>query len=213
MRTVLLLAFLAVSAGAVSAQVVQFHPFVGYTLPSTLKMSEGVIRFPGAPNVGFDLSLGLGPNGLGFFRNALFELHYARFGSDMIYLFAAENLPEFPMGNVVEHTLMFGFTKETQQRRWVGYGGLYFGVVSMAPQDIFYNTRTRFSFALGGGIKYAFNEKAGLRLNGQACFPIWKSGYYARWSTISSKSGVVSASLQVIANISFGLYLNLVEIP
>jgi hypothetical protein len=212
MRSVLLLAFLAVSAGAARAQVVQFHPFVGYTLPSTLKMSEGYILFPGAPNLGFDLSLGLGPNGLGFFKYALFELHYARFGSDMIYRFDTEDLPEFPMGKVVEHTLMFGFTKETQPRRWVGYGGVYFGVVSMAPQDIFYNTRTRFSFAFGTGVKHAFNEKVGLRLNAQACFPIWKSGYYARWSTINAESGVVSASLQVIANISLGFYLNLVEI-
>lgn len=212
MRTVLLLAFLAVSAGAARAQVVQFHPFAGYTLSSTLKMSEGSIRFPGAPNMGFGLSLGLGPNGLGFFRNALFELHYSRFRSDMIYRFNDEDLPDFQMGNVIENTLMFGFTKETQPRRWVGYGGLYFGVVSMAPQDIYYNTRTRFSFALGSGIKYAFNEKMGMRLNAQVNVPIWKSGYYARWSTITSESGVVSASLQVIANVSLGVYLNLVEI-
>lgn len=212
MRTVLFLAFFAVSAGAVRAQVVQFHPFVGYTLPSTLKMSAGDIRFSGAPNVGFDLSLGLGPSGLGFFKNALFELHYARFASDMLYRFDAAELGMQPMGDVIEHTLLFGITRESQPRRWAGYGGLYFGVVSIAPEDVYLNTRTRFTMAFGGGIKYALNDKAGLRLNTLINVPIWKSGYYARWSTFTSESGVVSASLQVIANVSLGVYLNLVEI-
>jgi hypothetical protein len=107
---------------------------------------------------------------------------------------------------------MFGCTKETKPQRWVGFGGVYFGVVSMAPQDIFYNTRTRFTFALGGGFKHAFNEKIGLRLDAKAYVPIWKSGYYARWTTIGPESGVVTSSLQLIANISLGVYLNLTEI-
>jgi hypothetical protein len=212
MRIVLLLIFFAVSAGAAHAQVVQFHPFVGYTFPSTLNMSAGDIRFPAAPNVGFNLSLGMGPTGYGIFKNVLFELHYTRFVSEMIYQFDTDNLPEFPIGKVLQHTLMFGCTKETEPKRWAGYGGVYFGVVSMAPQNIYFNTRTRFTFALGGGIKHAFNEKIGLRLDAKAYFPIWKSGYYARWSTISSESGVVTSSLQLIANISMGLYLNLTEI-
>jgi hypothetical protein len=149
----------------------------------------------------------------GFFRNTLFEMHYQYVQTDMTYRFSRENFADQNMGAVQQHTVMLGCTKESGGRTWAGYGGLYFGVVATAPEDIFYNTRTRFTLAAGGGCKYAFAKNAGLRLHGQLYLPIWKSGYYARWTTRGFRSGVVTSSLQVIGSLQAGIYFNLVRQP
>lgn len=91
------------------------------------------------------------------------------------------------------------------------FAGFTVGAVNFAPQNINQFSETRFAVALKGGVKYFFNDKIGLRLQGQLLLPINYVGtsFFCLSGGYCSPSVPTGALLQGIQN--EGIILSLLQ--
>ncbi len=212
MRTVFLLLSFFCSALFLAAQtpIVQITPHVGYSTSSSLQMYYGKVRTSDNWNFGGSLAVGSGRWGAGFTRNAFIEIQYNYLNTDLRYRYYDIVFQEENLGPIEVHNIMVGSIKESGNTRVVGYLGSYLGMTIFNPSRPQYNNYTRFTVSFAGGMKYAINTRAGLRLHSQLYLPFWDESLYIGWSPGGGTSaGISSARISVYANFNLGVYLNL----
>lgn len=204
-------AFLCLS---LNAQLFQINPYAGWSTASALQLYTGKARTTANLNYGVNLSFGQGASAGGFTRNAFLELQYNYLKTDLEYRDYITN-EDYDLSDIAMHNIMLGGTKESGNGKVMGYGGYYLGMTIFDPsnykQDVVKpESHTRFTMAIAAGLKYAMNDRVGLRFHAQMYMPIWGSDFYAGWSLGSGPNvGVVATAVNVYANFNGGLYFNL----
>ncbi len=201
---------------SLNAQLFQINPYAGWSTASALQMYLGKARTTADLNYGVNLSFGQGASAGGFTRNAFVELQYNLLQTDLEYRDYTTD-QDYALSDIAMHNIMLGGTKESGNGKVMGYGAYYLGITIFDVSNFKQNVvtpedHTRFTMALGAGLKYAASDRVGIRLHAQMYMPFWGSDFYAGWSLGGGPSaGVVATAVNVYANFNGGIYFNLGE--
>ena len=188
------------------AQLFQFSPYYGTTLPMPLKAYYGRFITDGGPNFGANISWGNGYNAGGISQNAFFELQYNYSKSGLVYE-DYYNGDREDLGDLKVHNALAGITKGSGNGVIEGYGGWYAGVTIFDVEDPEAFDYTRFTMAVGAGIKYYATPVVGIRLHTQLYLPFWASSTYLGWSG-GTNSGTISSIISPYMNFNVGIFAN-----
>jgi len=207
MKLRVLIAILALMCGKdLSAQIFQFNPYYGYTLPMPLKTYYGRFITDGGPNFGANLSWGNGISGGGFSQNVFFDLQYNYSKSPLEYDSYYGN-ERHDLGDLKMHNILAGISKGGGNGTFEGYGGYYLGVTIFDVEDPEAFDYTRFTMAFGAGLKYFITPVVGIKLHTQIYFPFWASSLYLGW--YGGTTGTISALTSPYMNFNVGIFANI----
>lgn len=171
MKKILLSHLFLLIAFAGLGQEVQINPYAGYFLGGKLHGYDSDALFGGGPDFGLGLSYGVG-------RRKNIEVSYTVAASDV----------EFEGGSIAaggENNMTFGYIQigyvqdfplkqtEADVRPFLL---VTIGAAYLNPKNDDYTTAWRFSTALGGGLKYFFTDRIGIRVQGRLLLPFFFSG-------------------------------------
>lgn len=205
-RLSLVIICLLLSSWSLSAQLFQFNPYYGTTLPMPLKAYYGEFNADGGSNFGANIGWGSGIAGGGFSQNTFFELQYNFHKGDLVYRDYYGGLPE-DLGVLKVHNALAGITKATGNEVIEGYGGVYAGVTIFDVEDPEAFDYTRFTMAAALGLKYYVTPVVGIRLHTQLYLPFWASSAYLGWS--GGTSGTISSLTSPYMNFNIGIFANI----
>lgn len=167
--TALLFSIFAFSFSSIS-QEIQLNPYAGYFMGGKLNGYDGDANFGNGPDFGLGLSYGLGGG-----KNI--EASYTVAASDVSFdgggIAANENNMTFGYIQIgyVQDFMMKNTEADLRPFVLVTIGAAY-----LNPKDDDYTTAWRFSTALGGGLKYFFTDRIGIRVQGRLLLPFFFSG-------------------------------------
>lgn len=190
-----------------SAQIFQFNPYYGYSLPMPLKAYFGKYITDGGANFGANISWGNGISGGGISQSAFFELQYNYSKSALEYQEYYNGSRE-QLGDLKVHNALAGVTKGSGNGIFEGYGGMYMGVTIFDVEDPEAFDYTRFTMAFGAGIKYYATPYLGIRLHTQFYMPFWSSSLYLGWYG-GTNSGTISSLISPYMNFNVGIFANI----
>ncbi len=171
-----------------------------------LKAYYGRFITDGGPNFGANISWGNGYNAGGISQNAFFELQYNYSKSGLVY--EEYNGGHEDLGDLKVHNALAGITKGSGNGVIEGYGGWYAGVTIFDVEDPEAFDYTRFTMAVGAGIKYYATPVVGIRLHTQLYLPFWASSTYLGWSG-GTNSGTISSIISPYMNFNVGIFANI----
>lgn len=189
------------------AQLFQFSPYYGTTLPMPLKAYYGRFITDGGPNFGANISWGNGYSAGGISQNAFFELQYNYSKSGLVYEEYNNPVDREDLGDLKVHNALAGVTKGGGNGTLEGYGGWYAGVTIFDVEDPLAFDYTRFTMAVGAGIKYYATPVVGIRLHTQLYLPLWASSTTLGWSG-GTNSGTISSITSPYMNFNVGIFAN-----
>ncbi|WP_439182179.1 outer membrane beta-barrel protein [Carboxylicivirga taeanensis] len=146
---------------------IEFTPITGYSLNGSLNLYKAKFKMKNAAHYGGILSLQLRPDFFGEFsytRSKTFA-HYKDFvaGQETDYDMAIDY---FQLGGL----------KELSNGPLVPFGMFALGITWFNMQTHGVSDHVSFSMALGGGVKYFFSDRLGIRLQGRLLLPMYFSG-------------------------------------
>lgn len=206
-RCVYQILFLFLCSLSASAQIFQFNPYIGHTLPIPLKAYYGKFITDGGTNFGANIAWGNGINGGGISQNSFFELQYNYHKSPLVYQ-DYYNGDRDDLGELKVHNALAGVTKGGGNGIIEGYGGIYAGVTIFDIEDPEAFDYTRFTMAAGAGLKYYVTPVIGIRLHTQFYLPFWASSTYLGWSG-GTNSGTISSVASPYLNFNVGIFANI----
>jgi hypothetical protein len=172
---IVLVAALA-GAGSVSAQLrtgtVELNGFAGYLFGGGLGHGPADINVPYPYHVDISNDLNYGGR-VGYNFNSVFEaeFEYARTGTSFVLDADRGDLPDVAFGELTIQYFMGYLTFNFGHGRLVPYftmGGGVGDFNSNFPDVLQTRSRSRFTAAIGGGVKYFFNPHFGVRADGRA---------------------------------------------
>jgi hypothetical protein len=202
-----LIALCLLDSPSLCAQLFQFNPYYGTTLPMPLKTNYGRFITDGGANFGANIAWGNGITGGGVSQNSFFELQYNYHKSPLVYE-DYYNSDREDLGDLKMHNALAGITKGGGNGTLEGYGGLYAGVTIFDVEDPEAFDYTRFTMAVGAGLKYYATPVIGIRLHTQLYLPFWASSTYLGWSG-GTNSGTVSSIASLYMNFNVGIFANI----
>ena len=191
---------------SLSAQLFQFNPYYGTTLPMKLTTYYGEFKADAGSNFGANIGWGSGIAGGGFSQNTFFELQYNFHKSALSYRDYSGGQGE-DLGDLKVHNALAGITKAKGNEVIEGYGGVYAGVTIFDVEDPEAFDYTRFTMAAALGLKYYVTPVVGIRLHTQLYFPFWASSVYLGWS--GGTTGTISSLTSPYMNFNIGIFANI----
>jgi hypothetical protein len=107
------------------------------------------------------------------------------------------------------HTFQAGAVIEPKKQKARPFGLLSVGASLFAPSESKYSSEWLFSFALGGGLKYDFSDRVGLRLQARLIVPVQFAGTSIWFGTGGGGVSVGAYSTVAQGDFSGGLYIRL----
>ena len=189
-----------------TAQIFQFNPYYGYTLPMPLKTYYGRFITDGGSNFGANIAWGNGISAGGISQNAFFELQYNYSKSPLRYD-SYYGSDDQLLGDLKTHNILAGISKGGGNGTIEGYGGYYLGVTIFDVEDPEAFDYTRFTMAFGAGVKYYATPFLGIKLHTQLYLPFWSSSLYLGW--YGGTTGTISALCSPYMNFNVGIFANI----
>ena len=200
-----LISFLAFTS-VVSSQITQINPYYGYTLPMPIKTYYGEFNTDGGSNFGLNVSFGHWTSEADFTRNMFVELQYNYHKTPLdFYTYLSGDLEE--LGDLKLHNGLLGIVKGAGNEIFEGYAGAYAGVTIFDVEDPEAFDYTRFTMAVGAGVKYYPTPGFGLRFHTQLYLPMWASNAYMDWS--GGETGTISSIMTPYINFNLGIFVNI----
>lgn len=170
MKKIVLFAFILPLAIVSRGQEIQLNPHAGYFLGGKLHGYDADAHFGGGPDFGFGLSYGLG-GGKNVEVSYLAALSDVTFEGSNIVPDEADMTFGYIQIGYVQDFLLNNSEADLRPFLLVTIGAAY-----LNPKNDDYTTAWRFSTALGGGLKYFFNDRIGIRIQGRLLLPFFFSG-------------------------------------
>jgi opacity protein-like surface antigen len=168
MKNTLAVLILACFGFSAIAQDVQITPFAGYQLGGKLKLETREVRFDNGPAFGLRVSRG--------FQGKSVEISYAHFLTEAALVESNEVETEREKASMgyIEAAMVLDLGS--------GDNGLYpFFLISAGSAYLKVNTLSgsawAFNLGVGGGLKYFFTEKIGIRAEARFLVPMYFRGY------------------------------------
>ena len=173
----------------------------GYQFGGGVGTGVGDLHLDGNVHYGGILGFRVRPDGL-------VELSYNYMGSTMS-LTDRLSEPDTTLGDISTHQIQIGGMVEKLGGRVLPFGMGHLGVTIFSPTGGANDSETRFSAALGGGVKIPTSSgRMGLRLQGRVWFAIFgsDSGF---WCSLPGACAVtVTGTALVQGELSAGVYLS-----
>ncbi len=146
---------------------IELTPIYGYSLNGSVNLYRAKFKMENAAHYGGILSVEVMPGVLG-------EFSYTRSNTTARY-------DDFVSGERTDYDMMIdyfqlGGVKEVTKGPIVPYGILSLGVTWFNFQTHGVSDHVSFSGVLGGGVKYFFSDRLGIRLQGRLLLPMYFSG-------------------------------------
>ncbi len=178
------------------AQKIEITPQYGYQIGSKYNFYGGYIKLTDSDQYGFTVSIPVNSDVQAEFfwvqQNAAVKVR------DIIEYPESTELTEVRVNHyqfAAVHT--FGYKNEV-----VPFFGMSAGWSTFNPKEKIYNSTTKFTLGLTGGVKYFFSDHIGFRLQTQLLMPIdWGGVYYSS----GGGSGVSVGGTLLQLNFSGGL--------
>jgi hypothetical protein len=184
---------------------IELTPFVGYQFGGTVKFYEGKIKIDNGMNYGLAASVDIR-------YGVKAEFYYSRVatrGKWTPYLGFENTYPPLDFDLAINY-FQIGSVKEFLQDDFRPFGAFTLGAVWFDPKDVV-SDQWFFSITLGGGIKYYFTDRVGIRLQGRLLLPMVFSGVglYAGIGTggVSTGAGFSSWAPVVQGDLTGGLII------
>jgi hypothetical protein len=188
------------STGKVFSQgrKVELTPFGGYLLGGSLKFYEGKIKIGDAACYGGNLALEVSPG-------QFVELSYTRMDSKADWRSYNEYTLQYPDTTIdlAMNYLQIGSLNELKlnNEQVRPYGTITLGTSWIHPKLENTSDKWLFTFALGAGIKYFFNDHIGIRVQARMIVPLVYNGtqFYVGVGYGGSTSGIaVTATAPIL---------------
>ena len=149
-------------------QSVEVVPYVGYMFASKLNTVEGEIIIDNGVNYGliFDAKVD---------KEVIVKLMYNRLYTKVQIIEEPFNTIKNSFNMKVEY-FQGGAQFELEEGRFRPFGAFTIGAALFNPASEDINSEWRFPFTVGGGIKYYFFKKIGMRLQWRFLIPVYFSG-------------------------------------
>ena len=191
----------AQGTGRTAPGKVELTALGGYQFGGGIGTGVGDLHLDGNPHYGGILGFRVRPDGL-------VELSYNYLGSTMS-LVDRPLEPDTTLGEIGVHQIQIGGAVEKLGGPVLPFGMGHLGVTIFSPTGGAQDSETRFSAALGGGVKVPFSSgRMGLRLQGRVWFALFGSdgGF---WCSLPGACAVtVTGTALVQGEVSAGLYLS-----
>ncbi len=146
---------------------IELTPIVGYSLNGSVNLYRAKFKMDNATHYGGILSVEVRPGLLG-------EFSYTRSKTTARYQdFVAGDQTNYDMA--IDY-FQLGGVKELNKGSVVPFGMASVGVTWFNMQTHGVSDHVSFSAALGGGLKFFFNDRIGIRLQGRLLLPMYFSG-------------------------------------
>jgi hypothetical protein len=206
LQRLIYLIMIFVLTGPISySQITQINPYYGIQLPVVLRTYYGDFKTDGGSNFGLNVSFGQWTSENDFSRNLFFELQYNYNKSPLTYYYYYSGGFE-DLGDLKMHNGLLGVLKGAGNEIFEGYAGIYGGVTVFDVEDPEAFDYTRFTMAVGAGIKYYPTLAFGLRFHTQLYLPMWASSTYLGWY---GDTGTISSIMTPYLNFNLGIFVNI----
>lgn len=171
-KLLLTLSLFLLFIGTSSGQQVEITPQFGYQIGAKYNYYNGYLKLTDSEQYGVTLDIPL--NSYGLQADVFWVMQNAEVSIKDIYDFPRET----ELSEVNINHFQFGFIQVWQNQDVQPFAGLSAGFTVFNPEDSFYDSSTKFSIGLTGGIKYFFSDSIGIRLQTQLLIPIEWGGVY-----------------------------------
>jgi hypothetical protein len=158
--------------GNAFAQQVEITPQFGYQIGAKYNYYNGYLKLTDSEQYGLTLNFPMNNHGLQ--ADVFWVMQNAAVRIKDRYDFPRET----ELSEVSVNHFQFGFIQVWQNQDVQPFAGLSAGFTVFSPEDSFYDSNTRFSIGMTGGIKYFFTDAIGMRLQTQLLIPIEWGGVY-----------------------------------
>jgi opacity protein-like surface antigen len=194
------------STGNVNGQGrrIELTPFGGYLLGGSLKFSEGKIKIEDAASYGGNFAVEIG-------KGQFVEFNYTRMDSKAAWRPYNNYLVQYPDTtlDMAMNYLQIGSVNELHLDNDAirPYGTFTLGTSWIHPKYGDYSDKWFFTFAVGAGLKYFFNDRIGIRIQARMIVPMLYNGTYFYIGYGSSSVTVTSTSPIVQGDFTGGLII------
>jgi len=184
-----IIALAALFIGSSAFAQFEITPQAGYQIGSKYSYNGGYFKLTDGAQYGLTLNFDINPVG------GQVEIMYAYQGADLRVqdYFIPELSNETFITNMTAHHVQFGFIQNfNEDEAFRPFIGMSAGFTIFDPSDSLYESRTKFSFGLTGGIKYFFTDRLGMRIQAQLLMPIeWGGVYYTNGGGVITTGGTL----------------------
>ena len=195
-RSIFLSFFLFLSVLSVCGQKFEITPQYGYQVGSKWNYYGGYVKMKSSDQFGVTLNAALGNDLQAEF--AWTQQNTTVAIKDVVFFPREEDVTDVQVNHYqfgIIHT--FGYSDV------VPFFGMSAGWSTFNPEERIYDSNTKFSFGVSGGIKYFFTDHVGLRMQAQFLMPVQWGGVYIG----TGGSGVSAGGALLIFNFSGGLVI------
>jgi len=173
MKKILLsLSLFFIFLGTSVAQQIEITPQFGYQVGAKYNFYNGYLKLTDSEQYGVTLNFPI--NSYGLQADVFWAMQNAAVKIKDYYDFIRET----ELSKISVNHFQFGFIQVWQNQDLQPFAGLSGGFTVFSPDDSSYNSSTKFSIGMTGGIKYFFSDSIGVRLQTQLLVPIDWGGVY-----------------------------------
>ncbi len=176
----------------------------GYMWGGSLTTTSGDLKISDGQNWAFTLGVPL-PQGI------TAELIYVRLDSDLRYkgVNSSGRFVDSTLADLSTNYFQIGGLRELQTgTNLVPYGVFALGATLFSPKST-YSDEWVLSFSLGGGLKYYFSDRIGIKVDGRFLFPLYLTGGGFFCGTGGCGLGIGSSSVFLQGFVDGGIILRL----
>lgn len=185
--------------GTSFAQKAEITPQFGYQVGAKYNYYNGYLKLTDSEQYGLTLNIPI--NSYGLQADVFWVMQNAAVQIKDRFDFPRET----ELSEVSVNHFQFGFIQVWQNQDVQPFAGLSAGFTVFSPEDSFYDSSTKFSIGMTGGIKYFFSDAIGLRLQTQLLMPIDWGGVYVYPGGSSVTVGGSILQLNFSAGLIFAL--------
>ncbi|MCF6307660.1 MAG: porin family protein [Flavobacteriaceae bacterium] len=192
--------FMFIASSAVAQ--LEITPQAGYQIGSKYSYNGGFIKLADSEQFGVTIDFDI--NDMGGQIEVMYAYQNAELRVKDYFFYPFETF----ITDVTAHHVQFGFIQNfNEQEALRPFAGLSAGFTIFDPSDSLYETRTKFTFGLTGGVKYFFTDRIGIRIQAQLLMPIeWGGVYFTNGGGVITTGGTL-----VQLNFTGGLIFRLGE--
>jgi hypothetical protein len=151
---------------------IEITPQFGYQVGAKYNFYNGYLKLTDSEQYGVTLNFPI--NNYGLQADVFWVMQNAAVRIKDFYDFPRET----ELSKISVNHFQFGFIQVWQNQDLQPFAGLSGGFTVFSPDDSSYNSSTKFSIGMTGGIKYFFTDAIGIRLQTQLLIPIEWGGVY-----------------------------------
>ncbi len=171
-KKLLTLSLFLIFLGTSFAQKIEITPQFGYQVGAKYNFYNGYLKLTDSEQYGVTINLPINNYGLQA------DVFWVMQNADVRIKDRFEFIRETELSKISVNHFQFGFIQVWQNQDLQPFAGLSGGFTVFSPDDSSYNSSTKFTIGMTGGMKYFFSDAIGIRLQTQLLMPIDWGGVY-----------------------------------